>query len=169
MWGSGFFPPLLGSQRARRPALGSACPSGNVSSSRPVGWPWGHVVAREREQTRLAGRGNNERLVVLGAVGKVPPGCLPGRCLGAFSHSSTAESPEGESMTGQAPLSKQDLVSRARRLHRAEFLHASQRLAGWARIWAGTAVKAPGAACGALLCPWPRAVVPMVPSPLSPW
>lgn len=74
---------------------------------------------------------------------------------------------QGGKHDGTGLVSKQDLVSRARRLHRAEFLHTSQRLLSWAQTRAGTAVGAPGAVFGALVsagghvpwspwCRWPQ-------------
>lgn len=58
---------------------------------------------------------------------------------------------QGRKHDGTGLVSKQDLVSCARRLHRAEFLHASQCLLGWAQIGASTAVRAPGVLFGALV------------------
>lgn len=48
-------------------------------------------------------------------------------------------------------VSRQDVVSFARHLHRAEFLHASQQMSGQAQTRAGTAVRAPGPVFGALV------------------
>lgn len=48
-------------------------------------------------------------------------------------------------------VSRQDLVSLARHLHRAEFLHASQQMLGQAQTRAGMAVRAPGPVFGALI------------------
>lgn len=77
-------------------------------------------------------------------------------------------------MTGQAPLSKQDSVGRARRLHRAGFLRASRQLAGRARVWAGADLgrqrwESSRGCVRCPLCPWPHGRVPVVPSPGSPW
>lgn len=74
---------------------------------------------------------------------------------------------QGGKHDGTGLVSKQDLVSRARRLHRAAFLHASQRLLGQAQTGAGKAVRAPGAVFGAFAstgghvpwspwCRWPQ-------------
>lgn len=92
-----FFPPLLGSRRARRPALGLAGPRGDASSLLGL-----RATSRLGKASKQGwqGRENNERLGVLGAVGKGPPGRLPGRCLGAFSHSPAAESPAGGKRDG---------------------------------------------------------------------
>lgn len=67
-----------------------------------LGGRGGCILAWEPTEAQLTGEGNDERLVLLEAVGKGPSGDLPEGCLGAFSHSSAADLPRGESMTGRA-------------------------------------------------------------------
>lgn len=130
-------------------------------------------------------RGLGRRANRAGREGKIMSGSecweLWERALPAVSpgdvweHSATAplpNRPRGESVTGQAPLSKQDSVGRARRLHRAGFLRASRQLAGWARVWAGADLgrqrweSSRGCVrCPLPVAPWqgPRGAIPGVP------
>lgn len=78
-----------------------------------AGWPRGPSYGLGM-QTSSAGTGGNNGGLCARAVGK---GLLDNSPGDVWEHSATADLPRGESMTGQASFSKQDPVSRARRLH----------------------------------------------------
>lgn len=105
----------------------------------------------------------------VGSCGKGPSWRPPWGMFGSIQPQLHCRFTQGGKHDGTGLVSKQDLVSRARRLHRAEFLHTSQRLLSWAQTRAGTAVGAPGAVFGALVSagghvPWS----PLVPVATEP-